>query len=47
MSGASLEVMASDTRRMRGERPFAMTNLRASEGLDAIVEFVIREGMLA
>jgi urease accessory protein len=45
--GASLEVMANDTRRMRGERPFAMTNLRAGEGLDAIVEFILREGMLA
>ena len=44
--GASLEVMERDTLRMRGERPFVMTNLRAGEGLDAIVEFVIREGML-
>ncbi len=44
--GASLEVMERDTRRMRGERPFVMTNLRAGEGLDAIVEFVIRQGML-
>src|SRR3954447_1227940 len=26
--GASLEVMASDTRRMRGERPFVFTNLK-------------------
>jgi urease accessory protein len=44
--GASLEVMASDAKRMRGERPFVMTNLRQGDGLDAIVEFVVREGML-
>ncbi len=44
--GASLEVMERDTERMRGERPFVMTNLRAGEGVDAIVEFVVRQGML-
>ncbi|MBK1704630.1 urease accessory protein UreG [Halochromatium glycolicum] len=44
--GASLEVMERDARRMRGERPFVMTNLRQGEGLDAIIEFVVREGML-
>ncbi|MEA3641428.1 MAG: urease accessory protein UreG [Lamprobacter sp.] len=44
--GASLEVMERDTRRMRGERPFVMTNLRAGEGVDSIIEFVIRQGML-
>ena len=35
--GASLEKMDADSRRMRGERPFVMTNLRKSEGLDRIV----------
>jgi urease accessory protein len=45
--GASLEVMERDTRRMRGERPFVFTNLRTGEGLDAIVAFIEREGMLA
>jgi urease accessory protein len=45
--GASLEVMERDTKRMRGERPFVMTNLRAGEGLDAIIDFILREGMLA
>ncbi len=32
--GASLEVMESDTRRMRGERPFVFTNLKTGEGAD-------------
>jgi len=44
--GASLEVMESDTRRMRGERPFVFTNLRDGSGLDTVEEFVIREGLL-
>jgi len=45
--GASLEVMENDTRRMRGERPFVFTNLRKRQGLDGIVAFIEREGMLA
>ena len=45
--GASLEVMARDAKRMRGERPFVMTNLRAGEGLEAVVDFVSRDGLLA
>ena len=44
--GASLEVMESDTLRMRGERPFVFTNLREGVGLETIVEFIIREGVL-
>ena len=45
--GASLEVMAQDTRRMRGDRPFVLTNLRKGQGLEDIVTFIEREGMLA
>jgi len=45
--GASLEVMARDAQRMRGERPFVFTNLRTGKGLDAVVDFVRREGLLA
>ena len=44
--GASLEVMESDTRRMRGARPYVFTNLRLGEGLESIAQFVIREGIL-
>ena len=44
--GASLEVMESDTKRMRGERPFVFSNLREGKGLDTIINFVQREGML-
>jgi urease accessory protein len=44
--GASLEVMAQDSKRMRGERPYVFTNLRVGEGLEDIVAFIEREGML-
>jgi urease accessory protein len=44
--GASLEVMERDTKRMRGERPFVFTNLRAGDGLADIVDFIQRAGLL-
>ncbi len=45
--GADLDVMARDSRRMRGDRPFVFTNLKAGEGVDAIVEFVQVAGGLS
>jgi urease accessory protein len=45
--GASLEVMAHDARRMRGEAPFVFTNLKTGEGLADVVAFIRRNGMLA
>ena len=44
--GASLEVMERDTKRMRGARPFALTNLRIGQGLDEIVRFIEEKGAL-
>ncbi len=44
--GASLEVMERDTRRMRGERPFVFSNLRAGQGIEQIVAFIEHQGML-
>ena len=46
MVGASLDVMDRDARRMRGERPFCFTNLKTGQGLDAVIAFVIEQGML-
>jgi urease accessory protein len=44
--GASLAKMQADAERMRGERPFVMTNLRRGEGLQTIVAFIERKGGL-
>jgi len=44
--GASLEKMDADARRMRGERPFVMTNLKKREGLDRIIGFIEAKGGL-
>jgi len=45
--GASLEIMERDARKMREQRPFVFSNLKTGEGLDKIVRFIEREGMLA
>ena len=44
--GASLEVMDRDARKMRGERPFQFSNLKSGEGLDEIIRFIEKQGML-
>ncbi|MFZ5539804.1 MAG: urease accessory protein UreG [Pseudomonadota bacterium] len=44
--GASLDVMERDTRRMRGERPYVMTNLKTGEGIDRVIEFIEARGLL-
>jgi len=44
--GASLEVMAADTERMRRDRPWVFSNLKEGTGLDEIIAFIEREGML-
>lgn len=44
--GASLEVMESDTKRMRGDKPYVFTNMKERIGLDVIVDFIGKEGML-
>lgn len=38
--GASLEVMAGDSQRMRGDRPFLFTNLKTEEGLDHVLAWL-------
>ena len=44
--GASLDVMRSDTQRMRGGRPFVMTDLHRRTGLDTIIAFIEKQGLL-
>ena len=44
--GASLDVMDRDARKMRGERPFVFTNIRAGEGVAEVVDFIAKFGGL-
>ena len=44
--GASLDVMERDAKRMRGARPFIFANVRAGEGVDAVVAFIEERGGL-
>jgi urease accessory protein len=44
--GANLDVMASDAKKMRGERPFIFTNLRSGDGVEKVVEFIRTQGLL-
>lgn len=45
--GASLEVMDRDARKMRGDRPFVFSNLKTGEGVQVIIDFIIKHGLLA
>ncbi|MCB8878896.1 urease accessory protein UreG [Acidisoma cellulosilytica] len=45
--GASLDVMDRDSRKMRGERPFVFTNIRAGQGVADIAAFIERHGGLS
>ena len=47
MVGASLEVMKTDSQRMRGDRPFVFTQLKTAEGLNVVMDFLVHEGMLS
>jgi urease accessory protein len=44
--GASLQNMERETKRMRGERPFVFTNMRAGQGIDEIARFIEQKGGL-
>jgi len=44
--GADLGVMERDARRMRGDRPFVLTNLRTGEGVRHILDWIHAELLL-
>jgi urease accessory protein len=44
--GASLQVMDTDAKRMRGDRPFVFTNLKQGDGVSTIAEFIEKNGLL-
>jgi len=41
--GASLEVMARDSKAARGDRPFLFTNLKTGEGVEDVIAWIQRE----
>ena len=44
--GADLGIMDRDAKQMRADKPFVFSNLKATDGLADIVDFVVKEGML-
>ena len=46
MVGASLEVMERDATRMRGDHPFVFSNLKTGQGLDTIIRFIEKQGLM-
>ena len=38
--------MASDAAKMRGARPFVMCNTKAGEGLQEVIAFIEKQGLL-
>jgi urease accessory protein len=44
--GADLGVMERDSKKMRGERPFVFTNIKAGQGVRDVAAFIVRMGGL-
>ena len=44
--GANLDVMARDAKKMRGDRPFIFTNLRSGDGVEQVIAFIRKQGLL-
>tara|TARA_R110000787_G_scaffold175012_5_gene287574 strand:- start:2437 stop:3075 length:639 start_codon:yes stop_codon:yes gene_type:complete len=45
--GADLSVMDRDSKKMRGDRPFVFTNIKAGKGVEEIAAFIRKTGGLA
>lgn len=44
--GASLEVMKHDTEKMRQQKPWTFTNLKKGVGIDTIIQFIQKNGLM-
>ena len=44
--GANLDIMDSDTKRMRPNSPYVFSNLHKDVGLNDIISFIVDKGML-
>ena len=43
MVGANLEIMKNDTNKMRGSMPWFFTNLKTSEGVDLVINYLLNQ----
>ncbi len=43
--GADLDIMESDTKRMRPNKPFVMANIKHGNGLDEVIRFIEDKGL--
>ncbi len=43
MVGANLEIMKNDTNKMRGSMPWFFTNLKNSEGVDLVIDYLLNQ----
>jgi len=43
---ASLEVMQRDAKKMRGDLPFQLTNLKTGQGLEEVAQFIFKAGAI-
>ena len=43
MVGANLEIMKNDTNKMRGSMPWFFTNLKNSEGVDLVINYLLNQ----
>ena len=46
MVGASLEIMQRDAKKMRGDKPFLFTSLKEEKGLNDVISFIKKSGMI-
>lgn len=44
--GADLGVMAEDSRKFRGDKPFVMTNLKTDDGLDEVLAWITNDVLM-
>jgi urease accessory protein len=44
--GASLKIMEEDTKRMRGSKPYVMTNMKDVVNIQKVIEFIEDKGLL-
>jgi urease accessory protein len=45
--GADVDLMVREARAVRGEKPIYLTNCRTGEGVDAVLEQVLHDALVA